>query len=56
MQWYCDRSLWNTISTEAYKFINMPRDLRESIAKLATYGSEGSEEESDDGDGSEDDI
>ena len=53
---YCDRSQWNTISTEAYEFINIPRDLRESIAKIATFGSEGSEEESDDGDGSEDDI
>ena len=49
---YCDRSRWNTISTttaeEHEQFINIPREMRENIAKLATIGREESEEEESD--------
>ena len=44
---YCDRSRWNTISSTAADFINIPRELRESISKIATFGIEGGEEEED---------
>ena len=54
---YCDRSRWNTISTEDEEFINIPRDVREAIAKLATFGNEeGSVEEDDNDDSTDEDI
>ena len=45
---YCDRSRWNTISTSDEEFFNIPRDVRDTIAKLANIGD--NEEESDDED------
>jgi hypothetical protein len=56
---YCDRSRWNTISTSDKEYFNIPRDVRDTIAKLANIGDnkeESDDEDSTDSSNEQDDI
>ena len=56
----CDRSRWNdTISTSDEQYFNIPRDVRDTIAKLANIGDnkeESDDEDSTDSSNEQDDI